>query len=57
MGSERDCLVDESLRAFFVDGVVGLLEHDAARTNKKTEVPDSAAAEVVATLLLTALIS
>lgn len=31
-----ECLVDESLRAFFVNGVVHLLEHDTAKTNKKT---------------------
>lgn len=51
-----ECLVDESLRAFFVNGVVHLLEHDTAKTNKK-QVLDSAAAEVVAMLLLTVFVS
>ncbi len=41
-GDEREYLADDSLRAFFVDGVVDLLDRDAAkRTNQEAEVSDS----------------
>ena len=42
-GVERAYLADEPLRAFFVDGVVDLLDHEAAKMNQKRDVSDAKA--------------
>lgn len=46
----KEYLADEPLRAFFVDGVVDLLDRDAARMNQEIKIPNAAAVEIAAML-------